>query len=158
VTTVRFRAKLWAPMAGKGWTFVTLPKAASAKLGARGRVAVTGTINGFAFRTSAFPDGNGSHTIAVNAAMKKGGRVTPGQTATFVLAPATDAVKVRVPPPLQKALRRDRNAWDQWNAITPKARAGWVAWIQGAKRDETKVARVAKTVERLARGDRRVYD
>lgn len=69
---IEFKATVWAPMAGKGWTFVTLPKAASAKLGAKGRVPVQGTINGFAFRGSAFPDGEGSHQIAVNNDMKKG--------------------------------------------------------------------------------------
>ena len=29
---ITFRAKLWAPMEGKGWSFVTMPKAASAQL------------------------------------------------------------------------------------------------------------------------------
>ena len=71
---ITFRAKLWAPMEGKGWSFVTMPKPASAQLPARGRVAVTGTINGFEFRSSAFPDGDGSHNIQVNGTMREGAR------------------------------------------------------------------------------------
>lgn len=56
---IQFKAKLWSAMEGKGWTFVTMPKAASEKLPKRGRIAIQ--VNGFAFKTSAFPDGEGSH-------------------------------------------------------------------------------------------------
>jgi len=43
---ITFRAKLWAPMEGKGWSFVTMPKSANGQLPARGRVAVEGMVNG----------------------------------------------------------------------------------------------------------------
>lgn len=40
-------------MAGKGCAFVTMPKAASARLGAKGHVPIQGTVNGVPFRSSA---------------------------------------------------------------------------------------------------------
>lgn len=158
MTKIEFKAKVWAPMEGKGWTFATLPKTASAKLGAKGRVPIEGTINGFAFRGSAFPDGEGSHQIAVNNDMKKGGGVAAGDTVLFVLERASDEVAVEVPPALAKALDAHPGARQQWDAITPKARAEWVAWIAGAKKEETRAARVGKTVERLAEGAKRPSD
>ena len=155
---IEFKAKVWAPMEGKGWTFVTLPKAASAKLGAKGRVPIQGAINGFAFRSSAFPDGEGSHLIQVNNDMKKGAGVAAGDTASFSIEPATDEVKVEVPPALRKALAGHPGAKAQWDAITPKAREEWVKWVTGAKKEETRAARVEKTCERLAGGARRPSD
>lgn len=154
---ITFRAKLWAPMEGKGWSFVTMPKSAGGQLPARGRVAVEGTINGFEFRSSAFPDGDGSHNIQVNTAMRQGAKVSVGGTAEFSISPATDAVKVRVPSALSAALEKSAKAGSQWDAITPKARAEWVAWIASAKQEQTRTARTEKAVERLSRGEKRPF-
>ena len=150
-----FRAKLWAPMEGKGWSLVTMPKSASAQLPARGRVAVEGTINGCKFRSSAFPDGAGSHNIQFNGGMRDGARVSVGQTAEFSISPSTDAVRVIVPRHLSGALKKSAEAGAQWDAITPKARADWVAWITSAKKEETRTARTAKAVARLSQGEKR---
>lgn len=154
---ISFRAKLWAPMEGKGWSFVTMPKSASEKLPARGRVAVEGTINGFEFRSSAFPDGDGSHNIQVNGAMRDGAKVSVGDTALFSILPSTDAVKVTVPADLSAALRKSAKAGALWDAITPKARAEWVTWIASAKKEETRNARTGKTIERLSKGEKRPF-
>lgn len=155
---IEFKAKVWAAMEGKGWTFATLPKTASAKLGARGRVPIQGTINGFPFRSSAFPDGEGSHLIQVNHDMKKGAGVAAGDTAAFAIEPATDDVEVEVPPALAQALDAHPGAKAQWDAITPKARQEWVKWVTGAKKEETRAARVERTCERLAGGAKRPSD
>jgi hypothetical protein len=152
---IQFEAKLWSPMEGKGWTFITLPRSASAQLPTRGRVAVEGTINGFSFRTSAFPDGDGSHNIMINGTMRKGAEANAGDTARFTLQAANDAVAVAPPRELLAALKKTAKASAQWKAITPKAQAEWVNWITSAKRDETRAARVAKTIERLEKGDKR---
>jgi hypothetical protein len=152
---IAFRAKLWAPMEGKGWSFVTMPKSASSQLPARGPVAVEGTIDGSQFRSSAFPDGDGSHTIQVNSGMREGAKVSLGQTIEFSISPTTDAVKVTVPTDLLAALKKSTKAGAQWDTITPKARAVWVAWITSAKKEETRSARTTRTVERLSQGENR---
>lgn len=152
---IGFKAKLWAGMEGGSWTFATLPKAASAKLGRKGRVPIEGTINGFRFRSSAFPDGEGSHTIQVNADMRKSAGADVGDTAAFVVEPATDDVEVVVPSDVRKALASSPGAKAQWGKITPKAREEWVKWITGAKKEETRAARVDRTMERLAGGAKR---
>ncbi|HWG92146.1 MAG TPA: YdeI/OmpD-associated family protein [Candidatus Thermoplasmatota archaeon] len=155
---ITFRAKLEAAMEGKGWTFATMPKTASAKLGKKGRVPITGTINGFPFRTSAFPDGEGSHLFNVNADMRKGAGLDQGETAEFVIEVATDEVKVAVPADLKRALAAHPGAKAQWDAITPKAREAWVQWIEGAKQAATREGRIEKTCERLAAGAKRPSD
>ena len=66
---IRFRAKLCRPVANAkvgSWTFLTLPKNASAKLPSRGMTTVEGTINGFPFRATLEPDGQRSHCLRVN--------------------------------------------------------------------------------------------
>jgi Domain of unknown function (DUF1905)/Bacteriocin-protection, YdeI or OmpD-Associated len=155
---IQFKAKLWAPMEGKGWTFVTMPKAASEKLSKRSRIAIEGTINGFAFQTSAFPDGEGSHQFMVNGTMRAGAQAAAGDTATFVIEPASDTVEFVVPDDLSAALKKSAEASAQWKKITPKAKAEWATWIASSKKEETRIARLAKTLERLAKGDKRPSD
>ena len=112
-------------------------------------------LTGFEFRSSAFPDGDGSHNIQVNAVMREGAKVSVGDTAQFSLSPSTDAVKVTVPADLSAALKKSAKAGAQWDAITPKARAEWVSWIASAKKEETRAARTGKTIERLTKGEKR---
>jgi len=55
---IHFRAKLLRPeetAKGDSWTFLTLPKEASAKLPSRGMTTVEGTINGISFRATLEP-------------------------------------------------------------------------------------------------------
>ena len=52
-TTIRFKAKLFRPAESEkagSWTFLILPKNASAKLPSRGMTAIEGTINGVPFK------------------------------------------------------------------------------------------------------------
>jgi hypothetical protein len=155
---IQFQAKLWAAMEGKGWTFITMPKAASEKLPKRGRIAIEGTINGFAFKTSAFPDGGGSHQFMVNGTMRAGAKAAVGDTATFIIDAASDTLEVEIPDDLSAALKKSATAFAQWEKITPKAKAEWATWITSSKKKETRTARVGKTIERLAKGDKRPSD
>jgi len=155
VVQLTFQAKIWSPTEGKGWTFATMPKTASAQLPVRGRVPVMGTINGFEFRSSAFPDGEGSHKIQINTGMREGAKTAVGAIAEFSITPSSDTVKVAIPTDLSGALKKSSKAGAQWEAITLKARSEWVSWVTSAKKEETRVARVAKTIERLSKGEKR---
>jgi hypothetical protein len=86
------------------WTMIVLPKSASARLCGRGRVPVKGSVNGFAFRGSAFPTGNGTHHIVVNREMRDGAGVLAGDRAKVVLEVDTAPRPVVVPPELRRAL------------------------------------------------------
>src|SRR6266571_4460802 len=126
---IRFRAKLFRPAATAkfgSWTFLTLPKDASAKLPSRGMTTVEGTINDFPFR------------------------------ATLEIAPSGEEPEPRVPAALRKALAAAPKARALWSDITPIARRDWIYWIASAKRPETRARRVDNACAMLAAGKRRV--
>lgn len=106
-------------MEGMGWSFVTLPKSASAQLPARGRVAVEGTINGFKSRSSAFPDGDRSHNIQVNGGMRDEANVSISQTAEFSISPSTDAVKVTVSFGCAEEVQESRSTLGHYHSQSP---------------------------------------
>jgi hypothetical protein len=65
----RFKAKLFRTAESEkdgSWTFLILPKNASAKLPSRGMTAIEGTLNGFAFQAMLEPDGKKSHWLKVD--------------------------------------------------------------------------------------------
>src|SRR5205823_9283248 len=88
---IRFRAKLFLPAATAkvgSWTFLTLPKDASAKLPSRGMMTVEGTINGFPFRATLEPDGQRSHWLRVNRKMREAAGADAGDVVTLEIAPS----------------------------------------------------------------------
>src|SRR6516225_11305739 len=96
---VRFRAKLLRPAAtakAGSWTFLTLPKDASAKLPSRGMTTVEGTINGFPFRATLEPDGQKGHWLKVNRKMREAAGADAGDLVTLEIAPSGAEPEPRV--------------------------------------------------------------
>src|SRR2546427_1150692 len=123
---IRLRAKLFRPAATAkvgSWTFLTLPKDASAKLPSRGMTTVEGTINGFPFRATREPDGQRSHWLRVNRKMREAAGADAGDVVTLEIAPSGEEPEPRVPADLRKALAAAPKARALWSDITPIARA-----------------------------------
>jgi uncharacterized protein YdeI (YjbR/CyaY-like superfamily) len=57
-----------------------------------------------------------------------------------------------VPADLARALATDKNARAFFRGLAPSYRSMYVAWIQDAKRDETRRRRVDRVLERCAQG------
>ena len=155
---IRFSAKLLRPAAtakAGSWTFLTLPKDASAKLPSRGMTTVEGTLNGFPFRATLEPDGQGGHWLKVDRKMREAAGAEAGDVVTLEIAPVAEEPEPRVPPDLRKALAAAPKARELWSDITPAARRDFIHWIVSAKQAETRARRIATACDMLAKGKRR---
>jgi Bacteriocin-protection, YdeI or OmpD-Associated/Domain of unknown function (DUF1905) len=165
---IRFKAKLLRPAMeparpradqcekGDSWTFLILPKTASAKLPSRGMTAIEGTINGFPFQAMLQPDGQKSHWLKVNRKLSEAAGVDAGDVVTLEIAPAAKEPEPTVPPDLRTALAATPKARALWSDITPIARRDWIHWITSAKQPETRARRIKNACSMLAAGKRRV--
>ncbi|MFN2508365.1 MAG: DUF1905 domain-containing protein [Chthoniobacterales bacterium] len=157
---IRFKAILLRPSESEkadSWTFLTLPKNASAKLPSRSMMAVEGTINGFPFRATLAPDGEKSHWLKVHRKMREGAGAEAGDVVTLEIAPAAQEPEPTVPSDLRTALAgAPVKARDVWSDITPIARRDWIHWIASAKQAETRARRIKNACSMLAAGKRRV--
>src|ERR1017187_5576943 len=154
-----FRAKLFRPAATAkacSWTFLTLPKDASAKLPSRGMTTVEGTINGFPFRATLEPDGQRCHWLRVDRKLRESAGADAGDVVTLEIAPSGKEPEPKVPADLRKALAAAPKARALWSDITPVARRDWIQWITSAKQPETRARRVNNACSMLAAGKRRV--
>ena len=159
-TSIRFKAKLFRPAEGEkseSWTFLVLPKNASAKLPSRGMTAIEGTINGFAFQATLEPDGQKSHWLKLDRKLGKSAGAEAGDIVTLEIAPAGKETEPEVPTDLRKALAAATpKARALWSDITPNARRDWIHWITSPKQAETRTRRIKNACSMLAAGKRRV--
>jgi len=162
--TIRFSAKLSRPAAtatprnAVSWTFLNLPKEASAKLPSRSMASVEGTINGSAFRATLEPDGQGGHWLKVDRKMREAAGAEAGDVVTLEIAPlAPDREpEPKMPADLRKALAAaPAKAREVWSDITPIARRDWIHWMVSAKQAETRARRIRTACDKLAKGNRR---
>src|SRR5437763_8982781 len=159
-TSIGFKAKLFRPAESEkagSWTFLILPKTASAKLPSRGMTPIEGTLNGFPFQATLESDGQKSHWLKVDRKLSKSVGVDAGDIVTLEIAPAGKETEPEVPPDLKKALATAApKARALWSDITPNARRDWIHWITSAKQAETRARRIKNACSMLAAGKRRV--
>src|SRR6266481_2019982 len=106
-TLIRFKAKLFRPAEiekASSWTFLVLPKNASAKLPSRGVMAIEGTLNGAPFQAALEPDGQKSHWLKVDRKLSKSAGADAGDIVSLEIAPAGKETEPEVPTDLRKAL------------------------------------------------------
>jgi Domain of unknown function (DUF1905)/Bacteriocin-protection, YdeI or OmpD-Associated len=157
---IRFKAELFRPAQSEkagSWTFLILPKNASAKLPSRGMIAIEGTINGFPFQAVLEPDGQKSHWLKLDRKLREGAGADAGDVVTLEIAPATAEPESAVPADLRKALAVAAPKTKKlWSDITPNARRDWIHWISSAKQAQTRARRIKNACSMLAAGKRRV--
>ncbi len=165
-TTLRCTATLLRPAPGQGlsmaggWTFLVLPK--DARLPSRGMISVKGTLNAVPFTATLDPDGHGGHWLKVSRSLREKAKASVGDSVALELVPvpADKEPEPKVPPDLRKALAAipgpaGVEAREAWKSITPIARRDWIQWITSGKKAETRVIRIEKACDMLAKGKKR---
>src|SRR5204862_951193 len=126
LSKIRFKAKLFRPAESEkadSWTFLILPKNASAKLPSRGMTAIEGTINGSPFQATLQPDGQKSHWLKVDRKLSKAAGADTGDVVTLEIAPAAKQLEAEVPADLKKALATAApKTRELWSDIRTNAR------------------------------------
>ena len=131
------------------WTIVNIPFDAAKVWGKRGQLRVKGEINGFAFRTSLFPTGRGTHTLIVNKKMQAGGNATVGTKAKFFLEPDTELREVKPPAELLRVLGHSRPLQRYFDSFNYSTRYEISRWVSVCKHEETRWRRAEQIAERL---------
>ena len=149
-----FDAVLIRPEGVGTWTFVNIPFNVEEVHGAKGQVKVRGTVNGQPYRGSAMPQGDGSHYLVVNKALRDAAGATTGDTVHVEMEPDTEVRKVEVPADLRAAVDADSAAREAFDSFAYSHQKVYVEWIQEAKAATIRQRRIVRAVEMLAGGAR----
>jgi hypothetical protein len=116
-----------------------------------GRPPVRATVNGYTFRTTLFTMG-GRALLGLNRKVREAAAVEAGQEVSVELERDDEPRFVEVPSDLAAALEADRAVRETFDGLSYTHRKEYVRWIEGAKREETRVRRIAKSIELLRVG------
>lgn len=141
----QFKARLTARGPKGAWTFIDIPFDVERAFGTRARVAVTGTINGFPFRNSLMPQGDGSHAMAVAKNLQVGAKARVGDFVQVELDIDRNPRDVVLPEELAAVLEEHPNAKRAFESLSASHRRAYADWVGGAKRPETRASRAAKS-------------
>jgi hypothetical protein len=141
----QFKARLKAHGPGGAWTFLYIPFSVEKIFGSKARVSVAGTMNGFAFRNSLLPLGDGKHRMAVSKELQGGAKAAAGAMVTVSMDIDKSLRVVVVPVELEKALTNNKAA-KAFKALSYSHRKEIADWVGGAKKAETRVRRAEKSI------------
>ena len=146
---MRFRTTL--EQSGKTATGFRVPDEIVEALGGGRRPAVMVTINGFTYRSTVAPMA-GESWLGVSAENRAGAGVKGGDEIEVELARDTAPRVVDVPADLEVALDAEPTAKATFEGLSYSNRLWHVLQVTGAKTDETRQRRIAKSVATLREG------
>jgi bacteriocin resistance YdeI/OmpD-like protein/uncharacterized protein DUF1905 len=132
-------------------TGIRVPDEIVEALGSGKRPAVTITINGYTYRSSIAVMG-GAYMVGISADNRIGAGVAGGDEVNVDIELDTAPREVSVPPDFAAALDAEPSARRTFEGLSYSNKSWHVLSINGAKADETRTRRIAKSVEALKAG------
>ena len=147
-----FEAVLVRPEGVGTWTYLNIPPQVSASFNSKGQVRVKGAINGYPFRTTALPMGDGSHYLVVGKDIRDQIGASQGDTVKVLLEVDLAERMVDVPEDLLQALASSPQAEAGYNKLSYSQKKLYVDWILGARQAQTRQRRIEKAIMLLSQG------
>jgi hypothetical protein len=139
-----------------GWTYTEIPEIPPDKHAHFGWVQVRGSIDGFEIKQyKLMPMGNGNLFLPVKKEIRKKIGKEAGDSIHVILY--ADNSPVEIPDELLVCLLDAPKAHSFFMSLSESNQKYYIQWIYEAKQLETKVNRMAKTIERLEKG-LKMYD
>jgi hypothetical protein len=141
-----YKSRLVAHGPNGAWTFLKIPFNVEKMFGSKAQVKVAGTLNGFAFRSSLMPLGDGTHRMAVSKLLQAGAKARAGSVVSVSMDIDRKERVVVVPAELKRALAKNKNAAKAFEALSYSHRKEFADWVGAAKQAETRMRRAQKAV------------
>jgi hypothetical protein len=146
---MRFRAII--EQGGKTATGIRIPDEIVEGLGAGKRPPVRVTIGGYTYRSTVAVLG-GRYMVGVSAENRAGAGVAGGDKVDVDIELDTAPREVTVPADFAAALAAEPDAKRTFDGLSYSNKSSHVLSIEGAKTDETRQRRIARSVEALKEG------
>ncbi|MDR6809184.1 hypothetical protein J2Y45_006398 [Dyadobacter sp. BE34] len=140
-----------------GWTYVILPEIPQSIKRKFGMVKVKGRIDDYELMGyNLMPMGTGQLFLPVKAEIRKKIGKKEGDWVSIELY--ADNSALAIPEELIDCLKDEPKAYANFMKLGEGAQKEYRDWIYSAKKDETKVARIAKMIDMLLQGKRLTGD
>jgi Bacteriocin-protection, YdeI or OmpD-Associated/Domain of unknown function (DUF1905) len=146
---MRFRTTI--VQSGKNTTGIQVPDEIVEALGSGKRPAVEVTVNGYSYRSTVASMG-GVFMVSLSAEHRAGAGVGGGDEVEVDLELDSAPREVTVPPELVAALDAEPAARATFDGLSYSNKSWHVLQVTGAKTEETRQRRIARSVEALKQG------
>jgi len=133
-----------------GWTYAMIPEVLQDKTAPFGWVKVKGSIDGHEIKQyKLMPMGNGKLFLPVKAEIRKKIGKQEGDYVHVILYADNDPAEI--PDDLLLCLQDQPTEYQTFLTYTDGEQKAFIDWIMSSKTEETKVHRIAQTLDKLAR-------
>lgn len=134
-----------------GWTFAKIPEILQDKRSPFGWVKVKGSIDGVEIKNyHLMPMGNGNLFLPVKAGIRKKINKQAGDWIEVILFADNDPIEI--PVEFTECLRDEPSAHKAFFHYTESEQKAYIDWVYAAKKEGTKIKRIARAIERIAKG------
>ena len=137
--------------AGGGGAFVEVPFDVEAAFGSK-RPRVKAMIEGVPYRGILTRMGTECHLLVVLKEIREQIGKTFGDAVTITVEPDTEPRVIEIPAGLKRAFKMEKEAKAFFDKLSYTHQREYVMWINEAKREETRLNRIAKAIEMLKQG------
>ena len=140
-----------------GWTYALIPEIAQNKNAPFGWVTVSGFIDNFELKHyKLMPYGNGLLLMPVKASTRKKISKQAGDNVHIKLY--VDTSPIEIPDELNECFKNESpKVYGAFIDFTEGEQKAYIDWIYEAKKEETKVERIVRMMERVSEG-KKFYD
>ena len=139
--------------ADEGGAFVEIPFDVEKEFGSK-RPKIKALIGGVPYRGQLVRMGSECHMLLILKSIREQIGKTFGDEVKITVELDTEPRVVEIPTDLLKGLKKDKIAKDFFAKLSYTHQKEYVRWIEGAKKAETRLGRITKTVEMLKQGRR----
>lgn len=134
-----------------GGAAVVFPFDVEQEFGAKGRVPVKSTLDGVPYSGSLVKCGPGSHMLGVLKSIREQTGKNVGDTIDVVIWKDEEVRTVEVPIEFARLMNKE-GVIASFERLSFTNRKEYCRWIDGAKKEETRQARLVKSIEMLKKG------
>jgi Domain of unknown function (DUF1905)/Bacteriocin-protection, YdeI or OmpD-Associated len=136
-----------------GWTYAEIPEIKLNKKSPFGCVRVRGTIDNFEIKHyNLMSMGNGKLFLPIKTEIRKKINKQAGDSIEVILF--ADNLPTEIPEELKLCLMFEPNGLDLFLKYSNCEQKAFIDWIYAAKTDETKINRIANTLDKIAKGQK----
>jgi hypothetical protein len=134
-----------------GWTYARIPQILPSTDQPFGWVKVRGSIDGCEIdKYHLMPMGNGKLFLPVKAEIRKKIKKKEGDKVHVILYP--DNEPLQIPEDMVLCLKDEPGAMKFFKSLSEGEQKVYIQWVYSARKEQTKVERLAKTINKLAQG------
>jgi hypothetical protein len=147
-----FRAKIYKVGINR---CVDVPRRVSCALGEGKYVPVKGCVEDVEFRSTLVPRGGGKYRLFIHSRIYKSLGIDSGDVVEIRLTRDSQSREISLPKDVAEALRANKDAQASFEKLPSGARRGFLQWIAGAKKAETRSRRIQEGIRRIIRHRKR---